>query len=199
MVEYADYAYLTNEIPEPEPVPTVGIPANFGYGIPACSQAYLPDPAFGDVNFNVPSTCISGIAALNLPPIIYTGAIALRIQKTACYEFGFTIRGRNAAQPPNDLNALVFELRVNGCPASSGSRFRSEKPGVALEQVIVEGNGIIRLQANDIVTLRNISGVVGNNNPAAFGYPVSLGIGDNDATVNASLYLIMIPPSVPMP
>ena len=57
---------------------------------------------------------------------------------------------------------------------------------------------LVHLMANDIVTLRNITNVVGQQQPSRVWDPVSLGVGDNDATVDASLYLVDPPSTRPV-
>ena len=197
--EAPDFAFLTNQV---YGLPLV-LPANWEYTGP-------PNNAFGDVNFSVLHPCVRGIVRIPspVPPVGQgVGTIALQIRKTACYEFGFSIRGVNLEQ----ARSLLFELRQNGVGVV-GSLFKSMRPAPPInplnpltgEQVIITGQGIVPLNAGDIVTLRNVTGIFAQ---PGFGDDVALGGGDTgygqlfdiDTSVNASLYLIMIPPSGAIP
>lgn len=176
--EVADYAYITNQIDAQV------IPANL---------LDTTVPSVADVNFNSSGANEFGIVSSDPPPLL-SGARVLTVRKTATYEFGFQIRGRNVS---GNFNPLMFELRVNGQQFGGGNvRFKSERPLVPNETLVLEGNGLIRLTDGDKVTLRNITNCVS--------FPTtcdSVALGDlppaNDIAVDASLYLVMIPPSIP--
>jgi hypothetical protein len=166
----------------------------------------VPDFTHGDVTFadSGPTVGIVLLPAFPAgPPNPVAGVQGLQVRKTAFYEFGFIIRGADISIPfiPNATpNPLIFELRVNGAPKPQ-TRFKSGTPATAGaatgERVMLGGDGIISLNAGDVVTLRNITNAV---TPGPTGDSVSLGApGGDDAAVNATLYLIEIPPSLPSP
>jgi len=164
------------------------VPANYAY-------VGVPDPNFGDVNFRGASAITSGITLIpHTGDAFGTGTIALQVRKKSAYLFGYAIRGSNDVA----LRGLVFEIRVNGLSVPGPqARYKSEVPsafGSSGQLVILNGKGILNLNAGDVVTLRNITNVVGS---AGFGDPVSLGLGDIDASDNASVYLLQIPPTLP--
>jgi len=99
------------------------------------------------------------------------------------YEFGFHVRGTNQ----DSANPIAFALKANGLLITAGTRFKSPNLGNVVG--VAEGHGLVPLLAGDVVTLGNITGGGLNGSET-----VSVGPSTTDATVGASLFLILVRP-----
>lgn len=104
-----------------------------------------------DVIFNLGTILSTGFA--QTPSISTT---AFKIATTGIYEFDFYVVGKQLTSY-NSL-PLQFALYVNNSPVADAYNFRSNCSLSTEETRVCIGHGIISLQTNDLVTLRNITG-----------------------------------------
>ena len=162
---------------------------DFAYVSQEIDELVPPDT---DVTFNVfSSNNISGIALV--PPSGLPVITGLRITRTGTYEFGFHARGVPSLDSVPTADPLVFALYANGSLLAAGTKYKG--PGHAAGEVsIADGDGLVRLNAGDIVTLRNLTGPFNPMTGAPIG-AVLLGPATADATVAASMYLVLVAPA----
>lgn len=143
-----------------------------------------------DVTFNVTSS--NNVAGIQLVPPV--GVVtSFRITRTGTYEFGFHARGVPLVDNVLTNDPLVFALFANGALLAAGTKYKGPAHAVG-EVSIADGEGLVRLQAGDLVTLRNLTGPL---NPMT-GAPLAavlLGPATADATVAASMYLVLVAPA----
>ena len=86
------------------------------------------------------------------------GGTAFTILSTGDYEYDFYVAAHNPQNP--GTTALTFAIFLNGGSAGAAHEFRSNQQlaGATGDTMVVRGQGIIRLVAGTIVTLRNRSG-----------------------------------------
>lgn len=157
---------------------------DFAYASQEIDETVPPNT---DVTFNVfSSNNVAGIALV--PPSGLPLVTAFQITRTGIYEFGFHARGVSSQNAINTTDPLVFGLFANGLLLAAGTKYKG--PDHAAGEVsVADGEGLVRLLAGDIVTLRNLTG------PMVLGVPdgtVELGPATADATVAASMYLVLI-------
>ena len=141
-----------------------------------------------DVTFGFSSNNIFGITLV--PPSGLPVVTAFRITRTGTYEFGFHARGVPSLNGVPTADPLVFALFANGALLAAGTKYKG--PGHAAGEVsIADGDGLVRLLAGDLVTLRNLTGPFDPMTGAPAG-SVLLGPATADATVAASMYLVLI-------
>lgn len=159
---------------------------DFAYVSQEIDETVLPN---SDVTFNVfSSNNISGIELV--PPSGLPVITGLRITRTGIYEFGFHARGVPSLNGVPTADPLVFALFANGALLAAGTKYKG--PGHAAGEVsIADGDGLVRLNAGDIVTLRNLTGPLNPMTGAPIG-TVVLGPATADATVAASMYLVLV-------
>ena len=173
----------------------IGVTGPTGISASSTDFAYVSQeideivPPNSDVTFNVfSSNNIFGIELV--PPTGLPLITGLRITRTGIYEFGFHARGIPTFDAVATIEPLVFGLFANGLLLAAGTKYKGPGHGVA-EVSIADGEGLVRLNAGDIVTLRNLTG------PMVLGVPagsVLLGPATADATVAASMYLVLVRP-----
>ena len=166
------------------PTGAVAGTTDFAYASQEIDETVAPN---SDVTFNVfSSNNVSGIQLV--PPTGLPLITGFRITRTGIYEFGFHARGVPSLNAVPVADPLVFALFANGALLAAGTKYKG--PGHAAGEVsIADGEGLVRLNAGDIVTLRNLTG------PMVMGVPASsvlLGPATADATVAASMYLVLI-------
>ena len=165
------------------PTGTVGT-TDFAYVSQEIDEIVLPNT---DVTFNVFSS--NNVVGIQLvPPSGLPLITGLLIARTGIYEFGFHARGIPTFNGIPTADPLVFSLFANGLLLAAGTKYKG--PGHDPSEVsIADGEGLVRLNAGDIVTLRNQTG------PMVLGVPagtVLLGPAGADATVAASMYLVLV-------
>lgn len=161
-----------------------GSTTDFAYASQEIDKQVAPN---SDVTFNVfSSNNVQGIQLV--PPSGLPLIAAFQVTRTGIYEFGFHARGVPSLNGVPTADPLMFALFADGLLLAAGTKYKG--PGHAAgEMSIADGEGLVRLLAGNIVTLRNLTG------PLVMGVPagtVLLGPSDSDGAVAASMYLVLI-------
>jgi hypothetical protein len=125
-----------------------------------------------DVPFDLGATPFPNVGFFSVPA---PGGTDFTVLTAGSYEFGYYVVG----VPQTPTSTLQFVLYVNGAPAGAAYEFRSNRSSGGADTLIVVGQGLIELQAGDIVTLHNRTNSGGD----------SVGVTNSPTGVNRSLSL----------